>query len=39
VYISGLRRKIDDGHGTKLIHTIRGHGYTLRTEGEQGRPS
>jgi two-component system, OmpR family, response regulator MprA len=30
VYISYLRRKIDDGHDTKLIHTVRGVGYTLR---------
>jgi DNA-binding response OmpR family regulator len=27
VYISHLRRKIDDGHATKLIHTRRGQGY------------
>ena len=32
VYISGLRRKIDDGQDTKLIHTYRGQGYTLREE-------
>ncbi len=30
VYISYLRRKIDDGHKTKLIHTIRGRGYVMR---------
>src|SRR5712671_4959312 len=30
VYISGLRRKIDDCHAEKLIHTVRGHGYVLR---------
>src|SRR6185503_19108777 len=35
VYISGLRRKIDHGHEAKLIHTLRGQGYTLRTEGER----
>jgi len=29
VYINYLRRKIDDGHATKLIHTIRGVGYEL----------
>jgi DNA-binding response OmpR family regulator len=29
VYISHLRRKIDDGHATKLIHTRRGLGYML----------
>ena len=32
VYISGLRRKIDDGQDVKLIHTYRGQGYTLREE-------
>lgn len=36
VYISGLRRKIDDGHSVKLIHTVRGRGYALRAESEQG---
>jgi DNA-binding response OmpR family regulator len=35
VYISGLRRKIDDGFALKLIHTVRGHGYALRAEGER----
>jgi DNA-binding response OmpR family regulator len=29
VYINYLRRKIDDGHATKLIHTVRGVGYEL----------
>jgi DNA-binding response OmpR family regulator len=32
VYISGLRRKIDGRQSIKLIHTMRGHGYVLRTE-------
>lgn len=32
VYISRLRKKIDSGHGVKLIHTIRGVGWVLRTE-------
>jgi len=32
VYISGLRRKIDDGFPSRLIHTLRGHGYILRLE-------
>ena len=32
VYISGLRRKLDDNHAVKLIHTMRGHGYVLRSE-------
>ena len=30
VYVGYLRRKIDDGADTKLIHTVRGVGYTLR---------
>lgn len=30
VYINYLRRKIDDGHVTKLIHTVRGVGYALK---------
>jgi two-component system copper resistance phosphate regulon response regulator CusR len=29
VYINYLRRKIDDGHLVKLIHTVRGVGYEL----------
>jgi DNA-binding response OmpR family regulator len=37
VYISGLRRKIDHGHESKLIHTLRGQGYTLRREAEHDR--
>jgi DNA-binding response OmpR family regulator len=32
VYIRFLRKKIDDGHDQKLIHTIRGFGYVLRSE-------
>jgi two-component system, OmpR family, response regulator len=30
VYISGLRRKLEDGSEVKLIHTLRGQGYMLR---------
>jgi DNA-binding response OmpR family regulator len=33
VYISGLRRKIDDTFPVKLIHTVRGHGYVIRPSG------
>jgi two-component system, OmpR family, copper resistance phosphate regulon response regulator CusR len=29
VYVQRLRRKVDDGHERKLIHTIRGAGYVL----------
>ncbi|WP_458862751.1 response regulator [Acidaminobacterium chupaoyuni] len=32
VYIRYLRKKLDDGYEKKLIHTIRGSGYTLREE-------
>jgi DNA-binding response OmpR family regulator len=32
VYISHLRRKIDDGRARKLIHTRRGQGYVLGDE-------
>jgi len=31
VYISYLRNKIDRGHETKLIHTVRGRGYVLKS--------
>jgi DNA-binding response OmpR family regulator len=30
VYISGLRRKLDDGSDRRLIHTVRGQGYILQ---------
>ncbi len=30
VYINYLRRKLDEGYGEKLIHTVRGNGYVLR---------
>jgi DNA-binding response OmpR family regulator len=33
VYMSYLRNKIDKNHPRKLIHTIRGSGYVLKTEG------
>lgn len=29
VHVSSLRRKVE-AHGPRLIHTIRGHGYSLR---------
>lgn len=32
VYIRALRRKIDEGQGVKLIHTVRYAGYVLREE-------
>jgi DNA-binding response OmpR family regulator len=33
VYINYLRRKVDDGFPTTLIHTVRGVGYQLSSEG------
>lgn len=30
VYISGLRRKLEDGSSRQLIHTVRGQGYILQ---------
>ena len=32
VYIRNLRRKVDDPHPLKLIHTVRGMGYRLATD-------
>jgi DNA-binding response OmpR family regulator len=29
VYINRLRQKIDQGHGAKLVHTLRGIGYRM----------
>jgi len=39
VYINYLRKKIDEGHETKLIHTVRGSGYRigLKVDGAAGR--
>ncbi len=34
VYMSKLRKKIDDGFETKLIHTIRGVGWVLREDAQ-----
>jgi len=32
VYIQRLRKKVDDGHDVKLIHTVRGVGYVLKRD-------
>jgi two-component system response regulator PhoP len=37
VYISGLRRKIDENASVKLIHTFRGQGYSLHAEESKER--
>jgi DNA-binding response OmpR family regulator len=31
-FVSLLRNKVDKGHGRKLIHTVRGIGYSLREQ-------
>jgi len=36
VYIQRLRRKIDDAHAVKLIHTQRGAGYSLTIDDDSG---
>ncbi len=33
VHITRLRRKIDQGTGSRLIHTIRGVGFTMKDSG------
>ena len=30
VYVGYLRKKIDNGHSNKLIHSVRGFGYTVK---------
>jgi DNA-binding response OmpR family regulator len=35
VYIGHLRRKVDDGHAEKLIHTVRGAGYKIAARAGQ----
>jgi two-component system copper resistance phosphate regulon response regulator CusR len=35
VHMSGLRRKIDAGRPVRLIHTVQGHGYSLRRPPEE----
>ena len=32
VHLGHLRRKIDEGRQTRLIHTVRGVGFTLKEE-------
>jgi two-component system copper resistance phosphate regulon response regulator CusR len=32
VHVAHLRRKLDDGHTVKLLHTVRGVGFVLREE-------
>lgn len=36
VFIQRLRRKVDEGHELKLIHTRRGEGYMLTARGTNG---
>jgi len=37
VYINYLRKKIDEGYETKLIHTVRGSGYRIGLKGQVAR--
>lgn len=39
VYVNYLRRKVDDGYGKHLIHTIRGVGYELSARSQNGPPA
>src|SRR5439155_2724000 len=32
VCMARLRRKLDEGHSPKLLHTVRGIGYTLKLD-------
>ena len=32
VYITYLRKKIDEGFSSRLIHTVRGVGYMMKEE-------
>lgn len=32
VYIQRLRKKVDEPHAVKLIHTVRGVGYVMKPE-------
>jgi DNA-binding response OmpR family regulator len=34
VYMTRLRKKVDDGFEKKLIHTVRGVGYVLKDADE-----
>jgi len=34
VHVAHLRRKVDESHPLKLIHTVRGVGFVLREEGQ-----
>jgi DNA-binding winged helix-turn-helix (wHTH) protein len=36
VYVNYLRRKVDDGHGKRLIHTVGGVGYELTLSAQPG---
>jgi two-component system copper resistance phosphate regulon response regulator CusR len=32
VHVAHLRKKLDDGHAVKLVHTVRGVGFVMREE-------
>ncbi len=33
-HLASLRKKLDEGHANKLIHTVHGIGYVLRADGD-----
>lgn len=35
VHVAHLRKKVDEGHPVKLVHTVRGVGFVLREEARQ----
>ena len=37
VYVQRLRRKVDDGHAQRLIHTRRGAGYVITAKADEAR--
>ena len=37
VYIGALRKKVDARHSVRLIHTVHGQGYVLRSPSVNGR--
>jgi DNA-binding response OmpR family regulator len=38
VFVHTLRRKVDGGHERKLLHTVRGVGYVLRSTSDADAP-
>ncbi len=38
VHMANLRRKVDQGRPTRLLHTLRGLGFTLKEDGREDAP-